>query len=90
MGLTQLQSLPKIMTIKTTQSIEVRLAITADDYLLMYKGIARSISAVAVDGRRVSFPANIMQRFVTRDGIYGLFLIRFSAAGRFLDVVRLD
>lgn len=77
------------MTLTPTQSIEVRLAITAEDYLQMYKGIARNISAVAVDGRRVCFPANIMQRFVTRDGIYGLFLIRFSAAGRFIDVVRL-
>lgn len=65
------------------QTLEVRLNISAREYLLLYKGVARNVSALATDGRRVRFPASILQRFVTREGIYGLFVITFDQQGRF-------
>lgn len=70
-------------TVTQHQTLEVRLNISAREYLLLYKGVARNVSALATDGRRVRFPAAILQRFVTHDGIFGLFAITFDAQGRF-------
>ncbi len=72
-----------------SNAIEIRITISAQEYLLMYKGIARDVSATAVDGRRVRFPAHILQKFVTRDGVHGRFLIQFSRAGKFESITRL-
>ena len=72
-----------------SNAIEVRIFISAQEYLLMYKGIARDVSATAVDGRRVRFPAHILQKFVTREGIRGRFLIQFSTEGKFESISRL-
>ena len=63
--------------------IEVNLRISAREYLLLYKGVARNVMATSVDGRRVRFPAKILQRFVTREGINGCFLIYFTHDGKF-------
>ena len=68
------------------QVIDVGLSISAEEYLLMYKGVARNVLATAYDGRRVRFPAKILQPFVTRQGIQGRFSIRFSEDGRFLGI----
>lgn len=73
-----------LMAIMTRhQTLEVHLNISAREYLLLYKGIARNVSALAVDGRRVRFPASILQRFVTREGVFGVFVITFDDQGRF-------
>ena len=64
-------------------SIIVDLAISADEYLRVYQGSAKLVSAIAIDGRRVQFPANILQKMVTREGIHGRFIIEFSAEGKF-------
>lgn len=71
------------------QTIEVRLSISAHEYLLHYKGVARNVRATAVDGRSVLFPAQILQRYVSHDGIQGRFLIVFSAEGKFQTIERL-
>jgi hypothetical protein len=78
------------MSAKTDQVVELRLAINAEKYLLLYKGVARQILATSVDGRRIRFPAKILQPYVTRDGVYGRFAIRFSCEGRFVNIRRLQ
>lgn len=70
-------------------SIIVDLAISADEYLRFYQGSAKLVSAIAIDGRRVQFPANILQKMVTREGIYGRFIIEFDQSGRFQKIQRL-
>ena len=71
-------------------SLIVDLAITADEYLRLYEGSARDVLALARDGRRVRFPAHILRRFVTRDGIYGSFRIEFNADNSFRSVEKID
>lgn len=78
-----MQSRIAMTTATEHQTLEVRLNISAREYLLLYQGVARIVSARATDGRRVRFPAAILQRFVTREGIFGLFAITFDAQGRF-------
>lgn len=71
------------------QRLVVNLVISPDEYQRMYAGIARDVSAIAVDGRRVQFPANILRPYVTRDGINGRFMIRFDDNNRFESIQRL-
>lgn len=54
------------------------IRISADDYLYYYKGQAKQVIVNADDGRRVQFPASCLQPFVTRDGIQGVFVLRFD------------
>jgi hypothetical protein len=73
----------------TNLNITVDLAISADEFLRYYNGSAKLVCAIATDGRRVQFPANVLQRVVSRDGVYGRFQIEFSRDGKFLNIERL-
>lgn len=55
----------------------------------MYQGVASSVHAHARDGRSIRFPANILQQFVTRDGIRGSFQIIFDDNMKFQAIRRL-
>lgn len=54
---------------------EFQLRITADQYLDYYRGAARDAVARCDDGRTIQFPAALLQRFVTHDGIHGRFAL---------------
>ncbi|WP_152428980.1 DUF2835 family protein [Methylomonas sp. MK1] len=43
------------------------LDLSYDQYLPVYKGIAKTVVTVADDGRRVVFPAGNIQRYLTID-----------------------
>lgn len=66
--------------------IVVDLAISAETYLHYYSGQIKSVVAQSIDGRRVRFPANILQHVIGHDGIYGRFIIEFDENGRFLHI----
>ncbi|WP_338011124.1 DUF2835 domain-containing protein [Marinagarivorans algicola] len=78
-----------ITVIDMPQAIEIHLNISARKYLLLYQGVARNVLATAVDGRRVRFPAKILQPFVTHSGVNGRFTIYFSDDGRFSHIQQL-
>ena len=71
------------------RELRFSLRIHADDYLAYYRGSARNVIVTAENGLRIQFPAAVLQRFVTRDGIAGRFAIRFDAKNRFVDIRRL-
>ncbi|MDK2777457.1 MAG: DUF2835 domain-containing protein [Pseudomonadota bacterium] len=71
------------------QRIVVDLAITAAEYQRYYSGSVRQVLAHTSDGRRVRFPANILQQVVDHSGVHGRFAIDFSADGKFLGISRL-
>jgi hypothetical protein len=68
--------------------IYVPLTIDRDEYLKVYQGVAQNVRAFDVNGSTVSFPAKILQPFVTHAGIAGLFAIHFNEAGKFLSIER--
>lgn len=70
------------------KSIKISLGIPADEYLRIYQGSARFILALSAEGERVRFPANILQPFVTREGVYGDFAIICDSNHRFKEIVR--
>ena len=72
-----------------TQFIRFKLGISTDKFLAVYKGHAKNISTIALDGRRVEFPAEKIRQFLTHDGIYGVFEMEISKDNRFLAIKRL-
>jgi hypothetical protein len=54
---------------------EFQLRITADQYLDYYRGTVRQVLVECHDGQKVQFPASLLQRFVTQEGIRGNFVL---------------
>ena len=71
------------------ESIIVDISVPAEEYLKRYRYPGAMIATRSRDGRRVRFPANILQRFVTHTGISGSFEIHFDQQGKFLSIKRL-
>ena len=71
------------------QRLIFKLAISAEAYLSVYKGHARTISTMAFDGRRVEFSADRMKEFLTREGVNGVFEMEITAKKKFLSIKRL-
>lgn len=78
------------MVSSNDQVIHVPVVIGREEYLKVYQGSAKNVLARDVNGRSVSFPAKILQPFVTHSGIDGLFAITFSAEGKFRRIERVD
>ncbi len=69
-------------------AVIVSLSIKADEYLKLYQGSARSVYAKTVEGKSIRFPANILQPFVTHDGVHGSFKIEFGETNKFKSISR--
>lgn len=69
------------------QTIRFYLDISPDDYIAYYKGTAKNVLTKSIDGRSIKFPANILQRFLTHNGIKGLFELRYDDNGKYSDIV---
>jgi len=54
---------------------EFQLRITAGQYLDYYRGTVRQVLVECNNGQKVQFPAALLQRFVTQDGISGNFVL---------------
>ena len=67
----------------------VSLAIPANEYLRVYRGSAKKVSTIDNTGRRISFPVNILQDFVTHGGVTGSFVIFFDKNNRFTHIIRI-
>lgn len=67
----------------------VRLCISKDELLRYYQGAAKQVYATDVEGKSVQFPVSILQKYVTHDGVNGLFSIEFSHSGKFVSIDKL-
>lgn len=66
--------------------IDVDLVIDAEELLRLYRGSARIVSAKAIDGRRIQFPAQALRPFVTETGVRGRFRIEFDQAFKLVSI----
>jgi uncharacterized protein DUF2835 len=55
-----------------------------------YKGKAQSILVHSIDNRRIKFPANAVRKFLTHDGIHGLFEIQFDKNNKLVNIEKID
>ena len=70
------------------QKVLVPIHLSADEYLQYYRGSAKNVFARDLDGRTVQFPANLLQKFVTQEGVNGLFEIAFGPGGKLISIHR--
>ena len=76
------------MGVANSSEVIVSIKISKDEYLKWYQGTVKSVYTIAVDGRSISFPANILRPFVAHDGISGVFAITFDKENKFKDIQR--
>lgn len=65
------------------------LNISPDEYLRYYQGAARHVVVRGRDGRTIQFPAGLLRRFVTHDGVQGEFRLRFDAGNKLISLDRI-
>ncbi len=73
----------------SSQYIRFKLAISSDAFLAVYKGHAKNISTIALDGRRVEFAAEKIRQFLSHEGIFGVFEMEIDEESRFISIKRL-
>ncbi len=69
---------------------EISLSISANQYLDYYRGAVRHVVARCAAGQTVQFPASLLQRFVTPDGIHGRFVLTADEHGKHATLERLS
>lgn len=71
-------------------SVHVRLDISPDRFLDYYRGRVRAVYTTSAEGTTVRFPASVLQRFVTPEGIHGQFLLTYDDSNKFVRLERLS
>jgi len=69
--------------------IIVDLFIGKEEWLKIYKGQAKFVYVTSPDGRSIKFPANILSKYTTHNGIEGSFAINFDEGGKFQSIIKL-
>jgi hypothetical protein len=62
------------------------LALSAEEFLAFYEGIAKTVRVRAHDGRTLDLPAARLRPFVTREGIHGEFVLRLGAQNQVIEL----
>lgn len=70
-------------------AVVVSLNIPREEYLRVYQGAARSVLAWDSLGRKISFPVNVLQPFVSHEGVQGKFRLEFDEQNRFVAIKRI-
>jgi len=63
--------------------------IPAEQILAYYQGIARQVSIVSYDGRRIEFPAEKLRPYLDHRGVHGVFELEFDGNHRFVALHRI-
>lgn len=71
------------------QQIIVDVLISREEWLRIYRGETNAVLAKSRDGRSIKFPANILKKYTTQNGIDGSFAIQFDAEGKFQSIIKL-
>ena len=69
---------------------EFSLSISPEQFEEYYRGTARQVVARCRSGQTVQFPASLLQRFVTREGIHGNFVLTCDGNHRCVGLERAD
>lgn len=72
-----------------SQRVRFDINIPTEQILAYYRGIARQISVVAHDGRRIEFPADKLRPYMDHWGVRGVFELEFDDNHRFVTLHRI-
>lgn len=71
------------------QQLIIDVALPAERYLAWYRGDAKRVLMRSRDGRSISLPAHHLRPFLTHEGVYGSFVMRFTSEGKMVSLERL-
>ncbi|MFA5677644.1 MAG: DUF2835 domain-containing protein [Pseudomonas sp.] len=72
------------------QQLIIDLALPAERYLAWYRGQAGRVLMRSRDGRSISLPAHHLRPFLSHEGVYGSFVLRFTDEGKLVALERLE
>ena len=64
------------------------LRISSDQYLDYYRGVVKNVVVRATSGQTVQFPASLLQRFVSPEGIHGDFVLECDDNNKLVGIKR--
>lgn len=70
--------------------LRVALDIPAERYVAIYAGSAKTIHAIAEGGLSVQFPGKELRKFVTHDGVKGVFDLYFDSTHKLQTIKRVN
>jgi hypothetical protein len=70
-------------------SYSFQLHISPDQYLDYYRGVVKNVIVRATTGQTVQFPARMLQRFVSPEGIHGNFTLQCDDNNKCVELKRL-
>jgi hypothetical protein len=65
------------------------LRISPEAYLDYYRGLVRFVIVPTTNGERLQFPANLLVKFVTREGVEGRFALVCDANNKCVELQRI-
>lgn len=69
---------------------EFHLRISPEQYLDYYRGVVKHVVVRCTTGQTVQFPASLLQKFVTTEGIHGDFVLTGDENNRSADLQRIN
>ncbi|NOX92883.1 MAG: DUF2835 domain-containing protein [Gammaproteobacteria bacterium] len=66
-----------------------RLAISAQKYLAYYEGTVHAVVVTLANGQHLQFPAESLRPFVSREGVYGEFMLRVDTNNKLQGIERI-
>ncbi|MBA3849439.1 MAG: DUF2835 domain-containing protein [Opitutus sp.] len=67
---------------------EFHLSIPPEKYVEYYRGTVRHVVARALSGQNVQFPASLLQKFVSPEGVAGRFALTVDAHNKVVSLER--
>lgn len=80
----------KDKTDNSLHKVMFELNISAAEYLQFYQGSVSSVLVNSFCGKKIQFPANRLQRYVTQNGIYGRFTLTYTGTGKIIELVKVN
>ncbi len=66
--------------------ITIGVSLTASQYEEMYRGSKKHVIAHSSDGRRVRLPLLVFQKFITHEGLHGIFEVEFDEHNKLVNL----
>ena len=66
----------------------IQLDISTTEFQDYYANNVKNVIAISNDGRKIQFPANILQKFVSHAGIQGLFKLTVDSQSKFQSMIK--
>ena len=67
----------------------IQLDISSTDFQNYYANNVNNVIAISNDGRKIQFPANILQKFVSHSGIQGQFKLTVDSHSKFQSMIKI-